>query len=63
MNEKTDTELLIERFETEVPPGDDAAAQAFFEREFPNMTEEAKLAFLREALASALEATAEEELV
>ena len=48
------------KLEATVPPGDDAAAQAFFEEVFPNFPQELKEAFLREALTSALERAASE---
>lgn len=49
-----DTLALIRRFYDEVPAGDDAAAQAFFAREFPQMSNHVQRAFLRESLAAAL---------
>ncbi len=60
MNDDHDIKKIVARFEETVPPGDDAAAQAFFENEFPSFSEEVKQAFLREALVSAIESAAEE---
>jgi hypothetical protein len=59
MNE-IDIREIVARFEATVPPGDDAAAAAFFEKEFPNFSEDIRQAFLREALVSAIENAANE---
>ena len=49
---------IVAKFEATVAPGDDAAAQAFFEEVFPHFSQELKDAFLREALTSAIERAA-----
>lgn len=56
--EQFDIKSIVAKFEATVPPGDDAAAQAFFEEIFPNFSQEVKEAFLREALVSAIERAA-----
>lgn len=58
--EDYDIKGIVAKFEATVPPGDDAAAQAFFEEIFPNFPQELKEAFLREALISALEKSVNE---
>lgn len=58
--DEQDIKRIVEKFETSVPPGDDAAAQAFFEEVFPNFSQELKEAFLREALVRAIEQSANE---
>jgi hypothetical protein len=59
MNNELDIKEIVERFEATVAPGDDAGAQAFFEKEFPNFSEEAREALQKEALAGAIERAAE----
>lgn len=61
MADEHDIRAIVEQFEKTVPPGDDAAAQVFFESVFPTLSQEMKDAFLREALVSAMERAAETE--
>jgi hypothetical protein len=60
MTDEFDIRNIVKRFEETVLPGDDAAAQLFFENEFPHFSEDVRQAFLREALVSAIESAAVE---
>lgn len=59
MNE-FDIKQIVEKFEATVPPGDNAAAQQFFDEIFPHFSSDMKAAFLREALVSAIEEAADD---
>jgi hypothetical protein len=58
--DENDIKEIVQKFEATVPPGDEEAARVFFEEVFPNFSQDLKDAFLREALVSAIEQSAEE---